>query len=410
LIVSYYFPPTGGGGVQRWTKFIKYLSRMGWRFTVISADSGTRIPEDTSLLLDIPEDTKLIRIAHAEPAGSIQKQQKETPYWKRWLSAFIYITDSRKKWNSQVFPVIIEELDQDHYDVVIITIPPYSLAELAARLTLGRNEPVILDMRDPWSTNPYKIYPTIMHRLIDRGREVQAIRNVKYLISAYYSVLNYYSRIIPRFEQKKSVVVSNGYDRDDLPDVPEIEETTTKGFNIAFSGTFYSHLNHPQNLFKAIQLLNSQGKDIHFYHIGKSAYDLITVAEKYNISNVVHQTGYLTHAGCLKQLQTMDAFVLILDDRIKNADQTIGGKIYEYMALRKPILALIPNEGEAAALIRDTDSGIICPNSDINGIVESLKELITGKRKYNFKNIDRYNREELANQISVFLEEVMLSD
>jgi glycosyltransferase involved in cell wall biosynthesis len=407
LIVSYYFPPAGGGGVQRWTKLIKYLSRMDWRFTVISARTDSMLPEDNSLLADIPETTKNIRISNAEPAGRILKQKKETPYWKRWLSAFYHITDSRAKWNLFVLPAILKELDQNHYDAVIITIPPYSLAELAAYLTAHRREPVILDMRDPWSINPYKIYPTPMHRLIDQGRETRAIDKIKYLISAYHSIIDHYSYKIPGFEQKRSVVVTNGYDKNDLPTSFTKIKQGMSVFKIAFSGTFYSHLNHPGNLFKAMQILNREGKNIHFYHIGKSAYDLLPVARKYGQYDFFHSLGYLSHVECLNQLQKMDAFVLILDDRVTHADKTIGGKIYEYLALQKPIAALVPEKGEAAALIRSTDSGIICPYSDVQGIVATLRELAAGKRTFQFSSIDNYSREHQALQLNQFLERIL---
>ena len=112
LIISYYFPPAGGGGVQRWTKLIKYLSPLGWNFTVISAETDTMLPEDNSLVKELPGEIKVIRIHSAQPAKSLQKQQRETSYWKRWLSAFFYITDSRIKWNKYAYPVILEELNR----------------------------------------------------------------------------------------------------------------------------------------------------------------------------------------------------------------------------------------------------------------------------------------------------------
>jgi glycosyltransferase involved in cell wall biosynthesis len=410
LIVSYYFPPAGGGGVQRWVKFIKYLSKEEWRFTVIAARPDYILPEDKTLLRDIPDQARIIRIAGADPAGRLEKLNKEASYWKRWISAFIHITDSRAQWNSTALSVICNELNHNQYDAIIITIPPYSLAGLAAILTLRRREPVVLDMRDPWSINPYKIYPTCLHRVIDQRREFNMIQNINFLISAYHSVIDYYYLHVPGFRQKKSVVIPNGYDEADLPEKTMEVKTGTNVFKIAFSGTFYSHLNHPGNFLKAMQHLNRASKSIHFYHFGKSAYDLRALAKKYHQNTFFHAMGYLPHSACLQQLMTMDAFLVVLDNRVANADKTIGGKVYEYLALKKPILALVPDKGEAANLIRTTDSGIVCDNSNIKQIVDALQDLVGQRRTFQFKEIEHYKRRHQALQLKRFLEEIVTSD
>lgn len=409
LIISYYFPPAGGGGVQRWTKLIKYLSPLGWNFTVISAETDTMLPEDNSLVKELPGEIKVIRIHSAQPAKSLQKQQRETSYWKRWLSAFFYITDSRIKWNKYAYPVILEELNRANYDVIVVSIPPYTVSSIAADLSETRKEPVVLDMRDPWTINPYKIYPTPLHRHLDQKREVRTISKVNYLVSAYNSITEHYKSIMPGFEKKKSIIISNGYDSDDIPDMHLNKDRLESRFNLGFSGTFYSHLNRPDNLFEAIRRLKNRDENIHFYHIGKSAYDLKAVARKYKIEHFVHATGYLSHENCIVKLQTMDAFVLILDDRIRHAEKTIGGKVYEYLALKKPILALIPEEGEAADFIRFTDSGIVCPYSNINRICEALQLLLSGKKTFYFNHIEQYTRKNLAARLGDFFNEIIHS-
>jgi glycosyltransferase involved in cell wall biosynthesis len=410
LVVSYYFPPAGGGGVQRWTKFIKYLSNDNWRFTIITAQPDAILAEDKTLLQEIPEKTRIIRIKNAEPAMRFSQALKTASYWKRWLSAFIYVTDSRVRWNATVLPVICTELDRTRYDTVIITMPPYMLADLAAKLTSCRREPVVLDMRDPWSINPYKIYPTPVHRILDQRRELKTIRRINFLISAYQSIINHYSLRIPEFHEKKSIVIPNGYDEDDLTEKRTAKVSENRAFKIAFSGTFYSHLNHPENFFNALQVLNLESKNIHFYHFGKSVYDLTRLAKRYQQKNFFHAMGYLSHRNCLTHLMAMDAFLLVLDNRVVHADKTIGGKVYEYLALKKPILALVPENGEAAALIRATDSGIVCANSNMKGIISALRDLIAGKRDFRFHDIEQYNRRNQAVRLKIFLEQIIASD
>ena len=122
LIISYYFPPTGGGGVQRWTKFIKYLSRNGWHFTVITKQDNINSPSDESI--------EILRITDTHKKIAVKTFKSNGSYWQRWLSAFYYIPDSRKSWNKILWKKLTSEIDNSNFDVVICTIPPYSLAEV----------------------------------------------------------------------------------------------------------------------------------------------------------------------------------------------------------------------------------------------------------------------------------------
>ena len=219
LIISYYFPPAGGGGVQRWLKLVKYLSRCDWEFTVLSADLEGSYQSDKSLLEQIPDSTKIVRIDNAEP-GNLNKKKTSSKfiakYWLRWLSSFYFIPDSRKKWINTVIRTIKNDISIDAYDVIILTIPPYSVAMLAAEISQSTNTPVILDFRDPWTTNPYKIHPTPLHLYLDRKCEFKSLRNIKYLISAYTSTINYFCDRLPDLKKQNTAVISNSYDEENF--------------------------------------------------------------------------------------------------------------------------------------------------------------------------------------------------
>jgi len=170
LIISYYFPPTGGGGVQRWVKLLKYLSKYGWEFCVIANEYSHSTPKDESLLSDVSDKTQIIRTEKCSTAESIQSKSpflNQSGYWQRWASAFFRITDSRISWNKIARKYLKKELKRNKYDAIIFTSPPYSLAFLAAEIKQEVKCPVFLDLRDPWTINPYKIYPTKIHRILD---------------------------------------------------------------------------------------------------------------------------------------------------------------------------------------------------------------------------------------------------
>lgn len=174
LVVTYYFPPVGGGGVQRIAKLIKYLSRDDWQFSVItSSESSSNLPVDENLVKDIPNNVTVYKIDNP----LISKNQSffghfiaflKSTFFVRWLSSFIFIPDMHKKWILSAQKKIQLLLKNEHFDIVLISSPPYSLSILAAELTKSISVPVVLDMRDPWTTNPYKIHSTKCIRIFDR--------------------------------------------------------------------------------------------------------------------------------------------------------------------------------------------------------------------------------------------------
>ena len=406
LVVTYYFAPSGGGGIQRWTKLIKYLSRENWEFCVITAAIENSSITDQSLLTDIPSGTRIIRTG-PEPDDklSLKKVLQQIPrgYIQRWISAFINVSDSRKRWNRQVIPVIDDELENTKYDVIFISMPPYSMAELVAYYTAKIDIPVILDMRDPWTINPYKIYPTPLHRYLDRRSEKKAISNIRYIISAYQSVVDDYKN----FSDIDFCVMPNGYDEEDFSKLEKVELPDPDAFNLAFSGSFYSHLNKPDNLFKAIKILKDDHIRIDFHHIGSSVINLKRLAEKNDISDCVRIWGYKNHNKCLEILNSMDAFCVILDPTSKNADKTIGGKLYEYLRLQKPIIGIVPDNGEAAGLIKETNSGTICQDGSPQTIATCIKKIINGNFKFSFENIKKYERDHQSKMLDRFVSDLI---
>ena len=409
LVVSYYFPPTGGGGVQRWLKLIKYLSQYEWEFTVIANEHESSSPRDDSLLDEIPESTKIIRTTKAASVGSLRTRipfLSKSGYWQRWLSALFHVTDSRMNWNKTARKQIVAEIQNDTYDVIILSSPPYSMAILAAALTNYTQCPVVLDLRDPWTINPYKIYPTILHVVLDRKREIRTIQDIKYIISAYQAPLDDYFRHVAEFEKKQVLLLPNGFDDEDFRDLKPIRLTDSGQLNIGFSGSIYSHLNRPDLIFEAIGLLKKENIEIHFHHIGTSVCDISDLADKYQISDQVHQWGYKNHHECLTILQSLDVLCIILDDRWPNAKYTIGGKFYEYLRFKKPILAVVPEDGEAARVIKQTDSGVTIYGKNVKKIAALLKKLIKKELSFSWKGVEEFSRENQAADLNSYLEKI----
>ncbi|HID40060.1 MAG TPA: glycosyltransferase [Calditrichaeota bacterium] len=416
LIVTYYFPPLGGGGVQRMAKLCKYLARAGWQVTVITADEpSTHIEKDDSLLKEVPPSVQIIRITAKLPFTYRMKSEKvndkgRISYYKRWLSAFLFVPDIRKSWIQPAKQAVLEELKKKYYDCILVSSPPYSLAILAQELTAHTAVPVILDMRDPWTINPYKIHPTFFHRLLDKRFEQQAVLSVKYGISVTKNLLSHYTKTLQNFKQENWRYIPNGYDEEDFTHIPTPYSHQPDTFNIAFSGTFYSHLNQPNDLFAALSLLNKNryklSKRLQFHHIGKSNINLNKLVKKWGLEMQVIQHGYLPHLRALALLDKMDVFCLILDSRNPESRYALGSKLYEYLRLRKPILALLPRDSEAAETIINAEAGVIVESSEHHKIAQILKGWIENPPNFSFKGIEQFSRENQARAFIRFFEDI----
>ncbi len=408
LIVAYYFPPTGGGGVQRISKFIKYLGREGWEFTVLTSSEPTTLPADKTLLNELPGDLTVIPLPANIRNGLFGRLRARfrSGFLQRWLAAFFFLPDSRGGWAREAGRHVLAMCRSHRFDVVFITAPPYSLARTAAWLTYKVSVPVVLDMRDPWSRNPYKIYPTPIHKMIDKYMEYKSLSVVKYGVSAYNSFIEYIRN--SHGVKGKWRYIPNGFDEDDFADLKPValEEGC---FHLAFSGTFYSHLNHPSLLFAIFRVLKQKYPAsyarLRFHHIGQSIPDIAALAREAGCEDLLVSWGYLDHRRALATLAGMDAYCVILDPGHPRASNTIGGKVYEYLRFNKPVLALIPEEGEAATLLRQASGSLILDPREPEKAATALHALISRPEKI-FRDeafLNSFRRETLTRRLRDFL-------
>jgi hypothetical protein len=131
------------------------------------------------------------------------------------------------------------------------------------------------------------------------------------------------------------------------------------------------------------------------------------MARKYDILDNIRVWGYKTHKECLALLNIMNVLCIILDSRWPNSQFTIGGKFYEYLRLKKPILAIVPPAGEAARAIRQTKSGVIVSDNQMNLIAQAIKQLLHSQIPLSWEGIGRFNREEQAKILNKFLRKLI---
>ncbi|RMH65158.1 MAG: hypothetical protein D6677_03145 [Calditrichaeota bacterium] len=412
LIVSYLFPPVGGGGVQRITKFVKYLHRLGWEITVLTSAEPVHLPVDPTLLEEVPSDVRVIRFADRQTHRLAQLRARIVPgFIQRWIGAFVFLPDSLKSWSARVAGQIEELCRREQFDIVMITSPPYSLAETAAHLAQKASLPVVLDMRDPWTINPFKIYPTPWHKKRDKVLEYKALSGVKHGVSVSAELIQYLQTL--GLDTNNWRFIPNGYDEDDFTDLQP--HSPEEGFfHLAFSGTFYSHINNPMLLFNVLAAFKKNFpesyKRIRFHHVGQSVPDLGQLAEKAGCADVVNIHGYKSHREALAFLSWMHALVMILDPAHPRSVNTIGGKVYEYLRLCKPIVALIPEKGEAARLLKKYGHPVILDPARPEAAARRLHGIITGTEKITpgtHGNIKELSREAQARQLDRFFRSII---
>jgi len=371
LLISYYFPPCGGAGVQRWLRLVNALSAKGVHITVLTTRNGDYPQIDPSLLERIPREVKVIRtrplgfswlwkaLGQKElPYGSLNSSHKDSLLKKAlyWLRINLVVPDIRRGWNPAAYRNAVRELATDRYEWIITTGPPHSTHLIGLRLKRRYGRKWLADFRDPMSQIYYlqfnpPIKPTQwLHRYYER----QIVRSADLNLIVSHSIAT-------GLPQGTKAVLYNGYDPEDFTGISY--ERADK-FRIKYAGQLTAGQD-PSPLIKALQTMPQD------YQI-----DLITIGTRNFPSSgfPVHNIPYLPHHQALTELVNAELLLLVINDYPGN-EGMLTTKLFEYIASRTPILCLGNAEGEAARLVRTTQSGII--STDTDAIADYINVLYT---------------------------------
>ncbi len=397
-------------------KWIKYLHRLGWHCEVLTAEEQFPTqPADPSLLAELPAGLQIHRLpfqfdsfAGSAPA---QKFLSKRVFLRRYISSWLSIPDNRKSWLASARQEILNLTQHKSFDCILISAPPYSLALLTAELQNLLPLPVILDLRDPWSRHPFKLHPTSWHKRRNRDLELDTIARLPYLISAYQLLLEWYNKALPLRSGQQRIFIPNGYDEEDFPVLlpPVLAEGQ---LHLAFSGMIHSENNHPGPLLRAMAEIRHRfpaaGREIVFHHVGQSAIDWQPLVGRLKLSAQVVQHGYLPHREALNLLAAMDGLVIIHHERFTDSGWIVGGKLYEYLRLKKFILAIGEAGGEVAKVLNETGSGRVFPASATKQLADFLHHWAAGPTTpLHSENIEKYSRYSQVLRLNSFLEKVI---
>ena len=365
LIVTYYWPPSGGAGVQRWLKFSKYLPEFGWEPIILTvAPEYAAYPvTDSSLKEDLPLSVRVCttpatnyfkiynkdktRIPSAGFANSIDNSFKGKVL--RFIRGNFFIPDPRRGWNKYATQKARELIETEGIKNIITTSPPHSTQLVG--LAIKKKYPHlnwIADLRDPWTDIYYykQFYPTFISRWFDQRYETNVLKETDKIITVGASLKKLFQLKVAEIE-KKTEVITNGYDEDDFSGSISSDPPI---FTITYVGTL-SDIYPVNGFLNALNAFKEKGIEFILRFIGsvsQSQKDLIlTVTSESNCEFI----SYVDHSAAIEFMLKTTVLLLIIPDHQSNKT-ILTGKLFEYIAAGKPVICLGPSDGDAAESIR----------------------------------------------------------
>ena len=419
LIITYYWPPSGGAGVQRWLKFAKYLPEFGWQPIILTVDPqyASYPQRDESLLSEVDPEClvyttksfelynlyKLISGKKEVPYGGFANDSKEGIFQKvsKFLRGNFLLPDPRKGWNKYALKKAAELINKYNIETVVTTSPPHSTQLIGLKLKKQFNIQWIADLRDPWTDIYYynQFSHTALARLIDKRyeRKVVEIANLLITVSEDVKRLFVEKAVLPVAD--KIAVIPNGFDEDDFKIHPFLKENRNI---ITYTGTI-SETYDVDCLLKALSRLDDKVKSVLLIRfVGKVP---PSVELKFRAAGLeLELVGYVDHPKSIEYLFRSDLLLLVLP-KVKNNRGILTGKFFEYLASHKPILAIGPTDGDLAQIIQETQSGKLFDYEDTEGMFKYIQDqLIKPGIRTNPELANQYSRKELTRKIAQLLE------
>lgn len=414
LIITYYWPPSGGGGVQRWLKFVKYLPASRIKPVVVCPKNPEYPVIDESLLDDIPEEAEIVRLPIWEPywifkkitgrkkeekvnAGLLFDEKKQTLVEKfsLWFRGNFLIPDPRRFWVRPTVKRLIKLIPQIKPEAVITTGPPHSVHLIGYHLKQKLNIPWIADLRDPWSTFDIydKFYPTKWARNQQKKLEKKTLSGADKILTVSPS----WAAELQNSLKKEVVFIPNGYDEKDLN-----QESTANpdNFLINYVGLINSFRNQSvfwESLNELCAENETFNKKLKIQFVGIYDDRINESFEKYkNLAGKLRFSGYIPHSEVKFRYAESDC-LLLLQNRSDTSKGHIPGKVFEYLASCKPILALANTKSDIEKIIKDCKAGIVCHFDDKESIKKGITSIFNKEAfHHDIEKINSFSRQKLT--------------
>lgn len=425
-MITYYWPPAGGSAVYRWLKFTKYLREFGWEPVIYTAENGEYAEIDNSNQKDVPQDITILKQPIWEPYMFYKKfigqkktekvnvgfltERKKPKFAEKvavWIRGNFFIPDARRFWIRPSVKYLISYLNENPVDAVISSGPPHSMHLIALQLKKKLNISWIADFRDPWTNIDY--YPELLlTSLADRKHH----RLEKQVVTTADCVITVGSKMTEEFEAigaKRVETITNGFDTADYDNTPvELD----KDFTIAHFGTINKARN-PVVLWNALSVMLKEnpelGNCLNLKFIGRIDASVIASLQETGLLKYLRKTEFIPHNEVVTK-ERESQLLLLLINNTPNAEGILTGKFFEYLAAKRPILAIGPTKGDVANILNHSKAGEITGFNDVPGLVSIIGKYYAdykaGKLNVNTENINAYSRFELTRKLTSILNDI----
>ncbi len=418
LIITYYWPPAGGPGVQRWLKFVKYLPDFGYQPIVYIPENPSYPIIDVNLLSEVSNEAIILRNKIVEPyqwasflsknkttkisSGIIPNKKKQTFLDKMllWIRGNIFIPDARVLWVKPSVKYIEKYISENGITTIITSGPPHSLHLIGLELKLKQKLNVrwVADFRDPWTTIGYHKALKLSEFASNKHKQLEnkVLNTADLILVTSPSTRAEFKQIT----SQPIEVITNGYDIEKIGD-----QIVDKKFSLAHIGSFLSERN-PRILWDSISELIRENPLFasHFQLklIGAVSQEVLDSIALFQLQNYVLNLGYVSHDVAIAH-QKKSQVLLLIEINSEDTKSIIPGKLFEYMVSERPIIGVGPKGCDFAEILIDTNTGVFADYSEKeklkNYIANYFSLFLEGNLKSNAVGLQKYSRRNLTEKL-----------
>ncbi|EJG02939.1 glycosyltransferase family 4 protein [Flavobacterium sp. F52] len=417
LIITYYFPPAGGPGVQRWLKFVKYLPEFDVQPIVYVPENPTYPIVDKGLVSEISDKVIVLKNKIWEPyqlasvfsknktkkisSGIFPQKKKQTFLDKTflWVRGNLFIPDARVFWVKPSVSYLEKYIKENNIDTIVTSGPPHSLHLIGLELQQKLKVKWFADFRDPWTTIGYhkalrlssyaeKKHKNLEHKVLNAADEI--IVTSKTTKSEFEAITN-----------KPITVITNGYDVETVE-----KQTLDTKFTLAHIGSFLSDRNPPflwEVLVELLQEVPEFKTHLEIKLIGAVSQEVLDAIQEHQLNDYLNLVGYVSHKEAVAH-QRKSQVLLLIEINSEDTKSIIPGKLFEYMVSNRPIIAIGPQGSDFADIVTQTNTGVFFDYSEKaklkSVILDFFNQFLEGKLQSHGIGLQQYSRKNLTKQLA----------
>jgi glycosyltransferase involved in cell wall biosynthesis len=420
LVITYYWPPAGGPGVQRWLKFVKYLPKFEIEPIVYCPENPSYPITDESLIDEIPNNITVLKQPIREPygmaklfskkstktisSGIIPKRRKQSLLQRvmLYIRGNFFIPDARKNWVTPSVQYLSNYITDQNIKTIITTGPPHSLHLIGKALKERLDLKWIADFRDPWTTIGY--HKALKLTTTSKAKHVKLESEVLRAADHIIVTSNHTKKEFKTKTKRPITVITNGYDTHKI----QIDKKDQL-FTMSHIGSLLSNRN-PELLWQVLSELIKNNKAFNdafrLNLIGVVSDDVIESLRSYGLHNHMNITGYINHDEAIRY-QMKSQILLLVEINSKDTKAIIPGKLFEYLIAETPILAIGPKDSDVQQIILTTNTGSYFTYDQKEllkvQILEWFKAYQDDSLKINAIGLKPYSRRELTKKLSALI-------